>query len=87
MSEYSKLCVETFLKKQRQLFDENVAENYEEAEEFLEECMAVVVKSMKDVKEYLDESGMDVTGMSDDEILEASEIFPLEDGTYLIVEG
>lgn len=87
MSEYSKLCVETFLKNQRQLFDENVAENYEEAEEFLEECMAVVVKSMKDVKEYLDESGMDVTGMSEDEILEASEIFPLEDGTYLIVEG
>ena len=87
MSEYSKLCVETFLKNQRHLFDENVAENYEEAEEFLEECMAVVVKSMKDVKEYLDESGMDVTGMSDDEILEASEIFPLEDGTYLIVEG
>lgn len=87
MSEYSKLCVETFLKNQRQLFDENVAENYEEAEEFLEECMAVVVKSMKDVKEYMDESGMDVTGMSDDEILEASEIFPLEDGTYLIVEG
>ena len=87
MNEYSKLCVETFLKNQGQLFDEKVAENYEEAEEFLEECMAVVVKSMKDVKEYLDESGMDVTGMSDDEILEASEIFPLEDGTYLIVEG
>ncbi len=87
MSEYSKLCVETFLKNQGQLFDEKVAENYEEAEEFLEECMAVVVKSMKDVKEYLDESGMDVTGMSEDEILEASEIFPLEDGTYLIVEG
>ena len=87
MNEYSKLCVETFLKNQGQLFDEKVAENYEEAEEFLEECMAVVVKSMKDVKEYLDESGMDVTGMSDDEILEASEIFPLEDETYLIVEG
>lgn len=87
MNEYSKLCVETFLKNQGQLFDEKVAENYEEAEEFLEECMAVVVKSMKAVKEYLDESGMDVTGMSDDEILEASEIFPLEDETYLIVEG
>ncbi|MCI6042475.1 glyoxalase [bacterium] len=87
MNEYSKLCVETFLKNQGQLFDEKVAENYEEAEEFLEECMAVVVKSMKEVKEYLDESGMDVTGMSDDEILEASEIFPLEDETYLIVEG
>lgn len=87
MSEYSKLCVETFLKNQGQLFDEKVAENYEEAEEFLEDCMAVVVKSMKDVKDYLDESGMDVAGMSDGEILEASEIFPLADGTYLIVEG
>ena len=31
MSEYSKLCVETFLKNQGQLFDEKVAENYEEA--------------------------------------------------------
>lgn len=87
MSGYSKLCVETFLKNQRQLFDENVAEDYQEAEEFLEECMAVVVKSMKEVRAYLDESGMDVNGMSDRELLEASEIFPLEDGTYLIVEG
>ena len=41
---YSKECVETFLKQQGQLFDEPVAETYEEAEEFLEECMAVVVK-------------------------------------------
>ena len=40
---YSKACVETFLKNQGQLFDEPVAETYEEAEEFLEECMAVVV--------------------------------------------
>lgn len=87
MSVYSKLCVETFLKKQGQLFDEKVAEDYQEAEEFLEECMAVVVKNLKEVREYLDESGMDVSGMSEEELLEASEIFPLEDGTYLIVEG
>lgn len=87
MSEYSKLCVETFLKNQRQLFDEAVAEDYQEAEEFLEDCMAVVVKSMKEVRAYLDESGMDVNGMTNEELLEASEIFPLEDGTYLIVEG
>ena len=69
---YSKECVETFLKQQGQLFDEPVAETYEEAEEFLEECMAVVVKNIKEVKE---------------ELLEASEIFSLPDGTYLIVEG
>ena len=29
---YSKECVETFLKQQGQLFDEPVAETYEEAE-------------------------------------------------------
>ncbi|MBS6194367.1 MAG: glyoxalase [Clostridiales bacterium] len=87
MENYSELCLETFLKNQGQLFDEPVAETYEEAEEFLDDCMAVVVDSLKDVREYLDESGMDVEGMSDQELLEASEIFPLEDGTYLIVEG
>ena len=84
---YTEESIEVFLKEQGRLYDEPVAETVEEAEEFLEDCMAVVVKSMKDVKDYLDESGMDVTGMSDEEILEASEIFPLADGTYLIVEG
>ena len=87
MSEYSKLCVETFLKNQGQLFDHPVAETPQEAREFLEDCMAVVVKNVKEVRRWLDESGMDVTGMSDEEILDASEIFPLPDGTYLIVEG
>lgn len=87
MGNYSELCIETFLKKQTQLFDEPVAETYEEAEEFLEDCLAIVVKSLNEVKAYLDESGMDVEGMTDEELLEASEIFPLEDGTYLIVEG
>lgn len=87
MGDYSEECIETFLKKQGQLFDEPVAESYEEAEEFLEDCMAVVVNSVKEVREYLDESGMDVDGMSDEELLEASEVFEVENGTYLIVEG
>lgn len=87
MSEYSRICVETFLKKQGQLFDEPVAETIQEAEEFLEDCMAVVVKSKKEVRRWLDESGMDVDGLSDEELLEASEVFPLPDGTFLIVEG
>ena len=63
------------------------ADAAKKAGEFLEECMAVVVKNIKEVKEYLDESGMDVEGMSKEELLEASEIFSLPDGTYLIVEG
>jgi hypothetical protein len=87
MSEYSKLCVETFLKNQGQLYDEPVAQTFQEAEEYLEDCLAVVVKSLGDVREYLDESGMDVDGMSDQELLEACEVFPLEDGKFLIVEG
>lgn len=87
MYEYDEVCLRTFLKKQGQLFDEPVAENLEEAEAFLEDCMAVVVDSLKEVREYFDESGADVEGMSDDELEEASEVFALPNGQYLIVEG
>jgi hypothetical protein len=79
--------VETFLKKQGQLFDEPVAYDYEEAEEFLEECMAVVANSIKEVRAYFKEAGADVTGMSDEELKESSEVFALSKGKYLIVEG
>lgn len=84
---YTEECIMTFLKEQGQLFDEPVAETYEEAEAFLEDCMAVVVDSLKEVKEYLDDMGADVDGMSLKEIGEASEVFALPDGRYLIVEG
>lgn len=85
--EYSEECLTYFLKHQAQLFDENVAETLEEAEAFLEDCMAVVCKNIKEVKEYLDESGADVTGMSLQEIEEAQEVFALPDGSYLVVEA
>lgn len=84
---YSKESVQTFLEKQGQLFDEPVAETYEEAEEFLEDCMAVELKNLKEVKKYLDELGADVEGMSMEEIKEACEVFELPSGRYLIVEG
>ena len=87
MYEYPQECLETFLKKQGQLFDEPVAETLEEAEEFLEDCMAVVVDSLKEVRAYLEESGMDVSGLSSQELEETPEVFALEDGTYLIVEA
>lgn len=87
MNEYSEECLEIFLRKQRQLFDEPVAETLEEAEEFLEDCMAVVVDSLKEVQEYFEESGMDVSGLSYEELEEMAEVFPLSDGTYLIVEA
>ncbi len=87
MSEYSEECLEIFLRKQGQLFDEPVAETLEEAEEFLDDCMAVVVNSLKEVKEYFGESGMDVSGLSYEELEEMSEVFSIGDGTYLIVEA
>ena len=87
MSGYSDECLLTFLKEQRKLFDEPVAENLEEAEAFLGDCMAVVVDSLEEVREYFEEEGVDMEGMATEELEEAAEVFPLPDGTYLIVEG
>lgn len=87
MYEYDEECLKVFLKKQGQLFDEPVAETLEEAEAFLEDCMAAVVDSIKEVKEFLEEEGVDVEGMSNEELEEASEVFALPGGRYLIVEG
>ena len=87
MYEYDEEVLECVLAHQSQLFSENVAESVEEAEEFLEDCMAVVCKNLKEVRDYFDEAGMDIAGMSEDELLEASEVFALPDGRFLIVEG
>lgn len=65
----------------------NVADSLEEAEAFLEDCMAVICDSIKEVKQFLDESGADVSGMSNHEIEEAEEVFSLPDGRYLVVEA
>ena len=69
------------------MFPQPVAASYEEAETFLEDCMAAVVDSLGEVREYLEDMGADVDGMSDEELEEASEVFALPDGKYLIVEG
>lgn len=87
MSAYSEECLKTFLENQEKLFDEPVASNQEEAEAFLDECLAVVVGSIKEVRQYFEESGADIDGMTDEDLEEASEVFPISDGTYLIVEG
>lgn len=87
MTYYSDECISYFLNNQSQLFDEPVASSIKEAEEFLEDCMAVVVDSIDEVRDYLEDSGMDVSGLSDEELEEEAEVFPIPDGTYLIVEG
>ena len=60
MEECKEECLLTFLKNQGRLSDEPVAENLAEAEAFLEDCMAVVVSSIEEVREYFQENGADV---------------------------
>ena len=76
---YTKESIETFLQNQGRLFDE--------AEEFLEDCMAMELKTLKEVRAYFDESGADISGMTDEELEDASEVFRLPSGGYLVVEG
>lgn len=78
--------LQCFLEKQGQLFPENVAESLEEADSFLEESMAVVVDSVKEVWEYFEEAGVDMEGADEEEILQADEVFEIGDGRYLIIE-
>ena len=84
---FDKMTLNYFLENQERLFDEEVASTPEEAEEFLEEVMAQVVDNFEEVREYFEELGSDIDGMTDEDIEEASEVFKLPDGRYLIVEG
>lgn len=85
MHEYDDAVLQCFLEQQGQLFPEDVADSLEAAEAFLEECMAVVVDSAEEVREYFEEAGIDMEDA--DSILEADEVFDVGDGRYLIVEG
>lgn len=88
MHEFDDAVLQCFLKNQSRLFPEgDVVSTIEEAENFLEECFAVVVHSVEEVWEYFEEEGIDLDGASGDEILEADEVFDIGDGRYLIVEG
>lgn len=88
MNEFDDAVLQCFLDNQSQLFPEGkVVSTLEEAESFLEECLAVVVNSVEEVWEYFEEEGIDVDGARGDEILEADEVFDIGDGRYLIVEG
>lgn len=83
---FDEKVLQCFLDKQLQLYPEPVAANPAEAENFLEECMAVVVNSVKEVWEFFEEEGVDMEGADEEGILEADEVFEVGDGRYLIVE-
>lgn len=83
---YEDEILDIFLKNQLQLVPEPVAETRAEAEEFLEDCMAVVCNSIEEVREYFEEVA-DVSDLSDEELADASEVFAIGDGRFLVVEG
>lgn len=83
---YDKECLEVFVREQGKLFDEPVAENLQEAEEFLSDCMAEVFDSIDEVRQYFRDN-MDISDISDEELTEQLEVFKLSKGRYLIVEG
>lgn len=87
MKQYDDTCVRYFLEYQSQLFGKNILEDMEEAREFLEDCMAAVCRNIKEVREYFEETGADIAEMSNEELKEASEVFALPDGRFLVVEG
>jgi len=87
MREFDDAVLECFLDQQEQLYPEPVAETLDEADEFLVDCMAVVVNSADEVLEYFEEEGLDTDGAVGDELLKANEVFAVPDGRYLIVEA
>ena len=87
MEQYLEECAEVVLKDQGKLFDEPVAETIEEAKEFLEDCFAQVFENISEVRAYLDEEGMDVSGVSDEELADELEVFAISDGRYFVVEA
>lgn len=85
MNEIDRICAGVFLKEQGKLFDEPVADNIEEAMEFLNDCFAQVFESEKELRAYWREEGLDDEDMED--AAQALEVFVLPDGRYLYVEA
>ena len=84
---FDKDVVNFFLENQSQLFDEDVASTPDEAQDFLEDTMAVVADDIEEIIEYFDEMGVDTDGLSEEEIVQQPEVFSLPDGRYLVVNS
>lgn len=80
-------CAATFLKEQNKLFDENVVETIEEAIDFLEDACVQIFANIKEVREFMDAEGFDVSGLSNEELEEELEVFKNPSGDYFVVEA
>lgn len=87
MQQITKEAAQFFLDNQNRLYDMPVAENIDEAMEFLEDCMAIVFEDLKELKAYWKEEGVDMMELTDQEILESLEVFKMPDDRILLVEA
>ena len=86
MPDFDEKVLQCFLENQLKLYPEPVAQPPEEAKNYLEECMALVVNSKEEVWEYFDEEGVDMENMDADGIVEADEVCAVGAVRYFIVE-
>lgn len=86
MNEYDEAVLRAFLKMQYDIFDEEMAGSLEEAEEFLEDCLAVVCDDIGEVWSYFEEEGVDLCEMDDRQLMESDEVHELPDGRFLVLE-
>ncbi|MBR5419632.1 MAG: glyoxalase [Lachnospiraceae bacterium] len=84
--QFDEAVLDAFLAQQEKLYPEKVAEDRESAAAFLGESLAVVAEDLKELREYLEEVGVDISGMEEADIAEAEEVFSVGDGRYLVVE-
>lgn len=80
-------CAKVFLRDQKKLFDEEVVFDIDEAKEFLEECFATYCKDLKELRQLIDDEGIDATELSDEELEDQLEVFKLDNGGYFFVEA
>jgi len=83
MTEPNKECARIFLRDQLRLFPEKVADNEEEALDFLLDNMATVFDDLTELESYLEEEGVDLDGERAEDLLE---VFALGEGRYMYVE-
>lgn len=87
MYQYDEECLQAFIDSQEKLIGRKEFNSFDEADEFLSDCMAVKLDSIGEVRDYLIDAGMDAYGLSDEELCAESEVFKLKSGKYLVVEG
>lgn len=83
---FDKKVIKAFLDNQLKLYPEIVAQDEEEALDFLECSLATVVNSPKDVIDFLKSVGVDTAGLSRKELLALPEVIEVGDGRFLILE-